>query len=108
MALSAEERRQWRELERQLTPETSTMAQPARNRDIKRHTTGSVGSIIALVVVLVAFSVVILAVVVKVLLLGVLGFVLMIFGGTRFRIPVREGPPAKAIAPASRASCDEH
>ena len=39
-------------------------------------------SILALGFVLVAFSVVILAVLVKVLLLGVLGFVLMIVGGT--------------------------
>lgn len=102
MALSAEERRLWRELERQLTPEASTAAQSRKDREVKHGTAGVAGSILALVVVLVAFLVVILAVLVKVLLIGVLGFVLMIFGGTRFQTAGRERQSARAIAPAPR------
>ena len=101
MPLSAEERRLWRELERQLTPEVSTAAQSRKDREVKHGTAGVAGSILALVVVLVAFLVVILAVLVKVLLIGVLGFVLMIVGGTRLQHPRRKGQPTKAAAPMS-------
>ncbi len=99
MALSAEERRQWRELERQLTPEVPTRAQPVRDRGIKRRTTCLAGSILALVVVLVALAIVILAVIVKVLLIGVLGFVLMIFGGTRLQPPEGKDQQTSTIDP---------
>ncbi|WP_157940236.1 DUF3040 domain-containing protein [Arthrobacter ruber] len=101
MPLSAEERRQWRELERQLTPDVPTVAQPTRDRGIRHRTMGLACSILALGFVLVAFSVVILAVLVKVLLLGVLGFVLMIVGGTRLQHPRRKGQLTKAAAPMS-------
>lgn len=102
MALTAEERRRWRELEWQLTSEVPTTAWPIRNRGIKRRVTGVACLVLAMVVVLVAFAVVILAVIVKVLLIGVLGFVLMILGGTRLQASKHEGQPVRAIAPAAR------
>lgn len=102
MALSAEERRRWRELEWQLTSEVPTTAQPIRNRGIKRRAIGVTCSVLAMVVVLVAFAAVILAVIVKVLLIGVLGFVLMILGGTRLQTSTHEGQLARAKTPAAR------
>ena len=47
-------------------------------------------------------SVVFFAILVKVLLLGVLGFVLMTLGGTRFQTSGCEGQPVKATTPANR------
>ena len=110
MALSTQERRQWRELERQLTPDVPIVAEPIKVDGIKvdgiKHRitgmTGMVGSVLALGFVLLAFSVVILAVLVKVLLLGVLGFVLMILGGTRLRLPRRKRQPGQTTNPPSR------
>ena len=97
MGLSAEERRQWRELERQLAAEDPRLAQLTGGRRVARHTAGSP---VGLVMVLVAFAVLILAVIVKIPLIGILGFVLMIFGGTRIHLSGREGRPAKGPAQA--------
>lgn len=95
MGLSAEERRQWRELERQLAAEDPRLAQLTGSRRITHHIAGSP---VGLVMVLVAFAVLILAVIVKVPLIGIFGFVLMIFGGTRIHLSGREGRRAKGSA----------
>jgi hypothetical protein len=76
MVLSAEERRQWDELERQLA---------AEDPGFKPQSAGRAGTALALAMVLVAFVMVIVAVIVKIPLIGILGFALMIVGGTRFR-----------------------
>ncbi|WP_181036508.1 DUF3040 domain-containing protein [Arthrobacter sp. B1805] len=77
MALSAEEHRKWVELQHQLAAEAPGLA---------KLTTGRrAGVVVGFFVVLVAFTAVIFAVVVKIPLIGVLGFILMIIGGTRFR-----------------------
>lgn len=97
MRLSAKERRQWRELERQLAAEDPRLAQLTGGRGIARHTAGSP---VGLGMVLVAFTVLILAVIVKIPLVGIFGFVLMIFGGTRIYLSGHEGRPAKGSAQA--------
>lgn len=95
MGLSAEERRQWRELERQLTAEYPRLVQLTGGRRITHHMAGSPA---ALIIMLVAFMVLILAVIVKIPLIGILGFILMIFGGARLHRPGREGQPVKGPA----------
>ncbi|MHA7181312.1 DUF3040 domain-containing protein [Arthrobacter sp. MDB2-24] len=94
MALSAEEPRQWAELERQLAagrPQLHPSNGSRRSAHYRASTAGVARRVLALVIVLVAFTIVTLAVVVKILLIGVLGFVLMIFGGTQFRPPTSYG-----------------
>lgn len=96
MALSAEERRQWTELERQLAvggPQVRPSSGSHRSGHYIASTAGVARRVLALVIVLVAFTIVILAVVVKILLIGVVGFVLMIIGGTQFRLPTPNGRP---------------
>ncbi|MFJ6002296.1 DUF3040 domain-containing protein [Arthrobacter sp. NPDC092385] len=83
MTLAAEERRQWRELERQLAAEEPLLVQLTGGRGTKHRTAGSTG---ALVMVLVAFVVLILAVMTEIPLIGVLGLVLMIVGGSRVHL----------------------
>ena len=84
MALSAEERRQWKELERQLTAEDPELARSVMDRGFAGRATRTAGTGSAVGLVLVAFVLVLLAVIVKVPLIGVLGFGLMIMGGMTF------------------------
>jgi hypothetical protein len=108
MALSAEERRQWTELERQLAagrPQVHPSSGSHRSGHYVAGTAGVARRVLALVIVVVAFTIVILAVVVKILLIGVLGFVLMIIGGTQFRFPTSDGrPPVAATRNAVKES----
>lgn len=107
MALSAQERHRWRELEQQLTAGNSRTPAPPNNREFTRHTVAIVGSTLALVVVLATIIAVVLAVIVKILVLGVLGFVLMILGRTHFLSPTREDHNNKAITPQPGTSSNE-
>jgi hypothetical protein len=103
MALSAQERRQWNELERQLTTENSLRGrspEPSRPEVRTVRTVRTARTVLGSVIVLGALSLVILAVVVKILLIGVLGFVLMIVGGTRIR---SDGLRSRFHAPIIRA-----
>jgi cytochrome c biogenesis protein ResB len=96
MALSAEERRQWTELERQLAGGDLEVRQSGGSRRSTAYVAGAAGvarRVLASVIVVVAFTILILAVVVKILLIGVLGFVLMIIGGTQFRLPTSNSRP---------------
>jgi hypothetical protein len=90
MALSARERRQWRELECQLVAEANVADRPATEQRASDNENGYritsvIGSVLAGVVVVGAFLLIILAVIVKLLIVGVFGFALMVFGGTRVR-----------------------
>lgn len=87
MALSAQERRQWKELERQLVAGSAQGGLPVGDSRSAQDVARNAGTVLVLVMVLVAFMIVILAVVVKILLIGVLGFILMIIGGTEFHFP---------------------
>lgn len=84
MALSAEERRQWRELEWQLAAEDPELARSVMDRGFAGRATRTAGTGSAVGLVLVAFALVLLAVLVKIPLIGVLGFGLMIMGGMTF------------------------
>ncbi|MEC5198488.1 Flp pilus assembly protein TadB [Arthrobacter sp. PL16] len=88
MALSAEERRQWRKLERQLA---------AEDPRFKPQSASRAGTALALAMVLVAFVFVIVAVIVRIPLIGILGFALMIIGGTRFRRFGRKDRPVTIL-----------
>lgn len=95
MGLSAEERRQWRELEQQLAAEDPRLAQLTGNRRIPHRAAGSPA---AMIIMLVAFMVLILAVIVKIPLIGILGIILMILGGTRYHLSRREGQLPKTAS----------
>ncbi|MHA7279877.1 DUF3040 domain-containing protein [Arthrobacter sp. MDT2-2] len=97
MALSAQERRQWNELERQLVAGSPQAGQLIEGSGLVRYVARTTGAVLTLAVVLVAFMIVVLAVIVKVLLVGVLGFVLMIIGGTEFRFPGSAERPAGVL-----------
>lgn len=88
MGLSAEERRQWRELEQQLAVEDPRLTQLTGNHRIPHRTAGSPT---AMIITFVAFMVLILAVIVKIPLIGILGIILMILGGTQYHLSRREG-----------------
>ncbi|MHA7145339.1 DUF3040 domain-containing protein [Arthrobacter sp. TmT3-37] len=95
MGLSAEERRQWRELERQLAAEDPRTVQLSGSGWIRRTTDGSPAQV---VIVLVAFVLLILAAIVNIPLIGIFGIILMIIGGTRAHLAGRSCQPAKGRA----------
>ena len=100
MALSAEERRQWNELVLQLAAEDPELSRPMTDGGSTRRAARTAKS--ALGLVLIAFVIVLLAVIVKIPLIGVLGFALMIMGGTRFLRSKHMDQPAVLPGKTSR------
>ncbi|BBE24658.1 hypothetical protein MN0502_35410 (plasmid) [Arthrobacter sp. MN05-02] len=103
MALSAEERRQWKELERQLAAEDPKLARSVMDSELTGRVTRTAGTGSSPGLVLVAFALVLLAVLVKIPLIGVLGFGLMIMGGITF---LRSRSKDRPLSWSDRASKD--
>lgn len=95
MAMSPEEHRLWIDIERQLITENLEFEGTLLSNGPEDGTAGvasAARTIMAVALMLVAFFLVIVAVIVQIVIIGALGFVLMIIGGTWFRFPTSKVP----------------
>lgn len=107
MAMSPEEHWLWIDIERRLVIENLEFERAFPGNGPEDGTAGiasATGTIKAVALMLVAFFFVMFAVIVEIVIIGALGFVLMIIGGTWFRFPTSKVPDDRLDRTVTEAS----